>query len=275
MIGRLGSAVGKPVAGFARGFSYPLRALRLLRSQPVLLKYVAIPFVINLLVFSLSVYFGLDLFDYLIESYAPVSGAWYAATLHYLAWVAALLVTTMVVFFSFTVVGNLIASPFNELLSERTEEMVRGVHDNGTLRLRQVLADSGRAMLVEVRKMAVFVGCMLLLLLINLLPGIGSALYAVLAPLLTLFFLVIEYMAFVLMRKQLNFARQRRYTFKRPLLMAGFGCSVFCLLAVPFVQFFCIPLAVVGATLLWCDFPMEEDAFSAKECDTDSQVKEI
>jgi CysZ protein len=38
-------------------------------------------------------------------------------------------------------------------------------------------------------------------------------------------------------------------------MMLGFGCGVFCVLAIPLVQFFCIPLAVVGATLLWCDFP--------------------
>jgi len=63
----------------------------------------------------------------------------------------------------------------------------------------------------------------------------------------------------VLMRKQLSFAEQRRYIFKHPVQMAGFGCGVFCLLAIPFVQFFCIPLAVVGATLLWCDFPREEN----------------
>jgi CysZ protein len=120
------------------------------------------------------------------------------------------------------------------------------------------LADAKHALLTEVKKLSVFVVCMLLLFAINFIPGIGSMIYAVLAPLLTLFFLVIEYMAFVLMRKQLKFSQQRRYITKRPVMMAGFACGIFCVLAIPFVQFFCIPLAVVGATLLWCDFPREE-----------------
>jgi CysZ protein len=99
---------------------------------------------------------------------------------------------------------------------------------------------------------------MLLLLLLNLIPGFGPLLYAVLAPLFTLFFLVIEYLGFVLVRKQVGFSRQQRYVLGRPLLMAGFGCGVFILLAIPLVQFFCIPLAVSGATLLWCEFPHPE-----------------
>ena len=35
--------------------------------------------------------------------------------------------------------------------------------------------------------------------------------------------------------------------------MLGFGTGVMGVLAVPFLQFFCIPLGVVGATQLWQD----------------------
>jgi len=259
MIHDVTAAVIKPVAGFARGFSYPLRAVKFLSKKPGLLKYLAIPFAINLLVFTLSVYFGLDMFNGLLESYAPSSEVWYGVILYYLAWTVALLLTVVVVFFSFTVVGNLIASPFNELLSERCEELRLGSVSEQGFSLQRFWRDAKHALLVEVKKLSVFMVGMLLLLAINLVPGFGSAVYAVLAPIFTLFFLVVEYLAFVLMRKQLNFSEQRRYIFQHPLLMAGFGCGVFCLLAIPFLQFFCIPLAVTGATLLWCDFPREKE----------------
>ncbi len=248
----------KPVAGFFRGFSYPLRAFRFFRQRPGLLRYLAIPFVINLLVFSLSVYFGLDLFQGLLDTYAPSSEVWYGAMLYYLAWIVASLLTTVIVFFTFTVVGNLIASPFNEILSERTENLVLGEPDAEPFSLGRFWKESRNAIFVEIKKMVVFVFCMGLLFGINFVPGIGPLIYAVLAPLFTLFFLAIEYMAFVLMRKQLTFAEQRRYILKHPILMLGYSCGVFCMLAIPFVQLFCIPLAVVGATLLWCDFPREE-----------------
>ncbi len=258
MIGHATAAAVKPVAGFARGFSYPLRAAKFLTKQPGLLKYLAIPFAINVLVFSLSVYFGLGMFEGLLETYAPSTEVWYGMILYYLAWTVALLLTTVVVFFSFTVVGNLIASPFNELLSERTEVLRSGPLPETRFSVGRFWKEARNALFVELKKLSFFVVGMLLLLAINLIPGIGSAIYAVLAPLFTLFFLVVEYMAFVLMRKQLNFAEQRRYVTKRPIMMLGFGCGIFCLLAIPFVQFFCIPLAVVGATLLWCDFPRGE-----------------
>jgi CysZ protein len=255
MIQNVASATVKPVTGFVRGFSYPLRAVKFLGQKPGLLKYLAIPFAINLLVFSLSVYFGLDLFDHLLQAYAPSTEVWYGMILYYLAWAVALLLTTVAVFFSFTVVGNLIASPFNELLSERTEILKSGPLPSERFTIGRFWSEAKRALLVEIKKLIFFVVVMLLLLAVNLIPGIGQAIYAVAAPLFTLFFLVIEYMAFVLMRKQLSFAEQRRYITRQPLLMLGFACAVFCLLAIPFVQFFCIPLAVVGATLLWCDFP--------------------
>ncbi len=258
MISSVASASVKPVASFARGFSYPLRAVKFFGNNPGMLKYLAIPFFINLLVFTITVYFGLDLFQGMLETYAPGTDVWYGVILYYLAWTVALLLTTVVVFFSFTVLGNLIASPFNELLSERTESFLAGERGGERFNLRRFWTEAKYAIAVEVKKITAFILCMLLLFGINFIPGIGSVIYAVLAPALTLFFLVVEYMAFVLMRKQMTFAQQRSYIFKRPVLMTGFACGVFCLLAIPFVQFFCIPLAVVGATLLWCDFPGAE-----------------
>lgn len=258
MIGDTAAAVIKPVASFTRGFSYPLRAVKYLGNKPGLWKYLAIPFVINLLIFTLSVYFGFDLFQGLLETYAPSTEVWYGVILYYLALTVAMLLTAVVVFFSFTVVGNLIASPFNELLSEQTEALKVGSQPDERFSVGRFWTEAKHAVWVEVKKLSVFIICMLLLFSINLVPGIGSLIYAVLAPIFTLFFLAVEYLAFVLMRKQLTFKEQRRYITGRPVLMAGFACGIFCLLAIPFVQFFCIPLAVVGATLLWCDFPREE-----------------
>lgn len=260
MISQVGSVVVRPVAGFSRGFSYPLRAVRLFRQHPGLIKYLAIPFMINLLVFSLTVYFGLDLFQGMLETYAPSTDVWYGLILYYLAWTVALLLTTVIVFFSFTVVGNLIASPFNELLSERTEIYISGPLPEERFTLGRFWKEAGYAIGVEVKKIVIFSLCMLLLFGINFVPGFGPLVYAVLAPILTLFFLAVEYMAFVLMRKKMTFSQQRRYIFKHPVLMTGFACGVFCLLAIPFIQFFCIPFAVIGATLLWCDFPVEDAA---------------
>ncbi len=247
------SSSRNPVSNFSRGFFAPFRSIRFLMSHPALLKYVVIPFLINLVVFSGSVYLGFDFFNDSVVNMIPQGEAWYWALLYYFVWVVAVLVTTIIVFFSFTVIGNLIASPFNDLLSERTEQLLTGVKNEDSFSLKQFGGDALRTLVTEVKKLSAFVGVMLFLLLLNFIPGIGSAIYSVLAVALTLFFLVVEYMGYVFSRKRMMFRAQRRYIFSRNLKMLGFGTGVLALLAIPFLQFACIPIAVVGGTQLWCE----------------------
>jgi CysZ protein len=242
-----------PVANFSRGFFYPFRGLRLLTRHPALLKYIAIPFLINLIVFSSAVHLGLDFFNSTVVDYIPRGEAWYWAILYYAAWVLAVLLTAVLVFFLFTVVGNLIASPFNDLLSERAEELLLGQKQETRFSLRGFLSDARRTIAAELKKLSLFVAGMMALLLLNLIPALGQLLYSAAAILFTLFFLVVEYLGYVFGRKSRTFRDQRRYIWRRKFLMLGFGTGVLCLLAVPFLQFLCLPLAVLGATLLWCE----------------------
>jgi len=253
--------VNNPVSNFSRGFFYPFRGGRFLLGRPRLWKYVLVPFAINLLVFSLSVYFGLSFFNQTVVGMIPGGDAWYWVVAYYLLWVVAVLLTMVLVFFSFTVVGNLIASPFNDLLSERTEELLRGCAEGTPFSLREF----GRIFLNEGKKMAVFVALMLLLLLLNLIPGFGTVLYSVLSFLLTVYFLVIEYTGYVFGRKGQGFTEQRRFIRGRRFLALGFGVGVLCLLAVPLLQFFAIPLGVIGGTQLWCDSLEQSPAAAGKE----------
>ncbi|MDT8441999.1 MAG: sulfate transporter CysZ [Desulfuromonadales bacterium] len=242
-----------PVGHFSRGFFVTFHSLRLLRSHPRLLPYIVIPFLINLLVFSGAVYLGLDFFADTVVGMLPQGDAWYWVLLSWLLWILAVLVTAVLVFFTFTVVGNLIASPFNDLLSERTEEVLTGRGSDEPFRMGQFLRDAWSTLLLEARKISLFVIVMLLILPLNLIPGFGNTLYSLLAISLTLFFLCVEYLGFAMARKRLYFREQRRFIFARKFLMLGFGCGVMTVLAIPFLQMLCIPLAVIGATRLWCE----------------------
>jgi CysZ protein len=240
-------------ASFSRGFFAPFRSARILRDNPRLIQYIVIPFLINTLVFSGAVYLGLDFFGSTIVGYLPQGDAWYWAVLYWLLWGVAVLLTVVLVFFSFTVVGNLLASPFNDLLSERTEEILSGNVNDELFSVGRFLQDAWQTILMEAKKMWVFVVVMILILPLNLLPGLGNTLYTILAISLTLFFLCFEYLGFVLVRKRQFFREQKKYIFARKFLMFGFSCGVMALLAIPLFQLFCIPLAVIGATRLWCE----------------------
>lgn len=242
-----------PLAQFSLGFFYPFRSFKLLLGTPSLWRFVIIPFGINLVVFSGAVYFGFDFFSGRVVAQIPQGDAWYWGIVYYVAWAIAMLLTAVLVFFTFTVVGNLIASPFNELLSERAEELLSGTGSSEAFSLQVFLADTRRTLAVELKKVGLFVVAMVLILPLNLLPGIGSLIYTILAVSLTIFFLVVEYLGIVLARQRFTFAQQRQFIFSRLFLMAGFGTGVLSLLAIPLLQFLCIPVAVVAATKLWCD----------------------
>lgn len=241
------------VVNFSRGFFAPFRSVRILRNKPRLIQYILVPFLINVLVFSGAVYLGLGFFDNTVVGYIPQGDAWYWSVLYWLLWGIAVLLTAVLVFFSFTVVGNLLASPFNDLLSERTEEVLSGRFNDEPFAIRRFLNDALKTILMEAKKMWIFVVIMVLILPLNLVPGVGNSLYTLLAIGLTLFFLCFEYLGFVMVRKRQFFREQKSYIFSRKFLMLGFSCGVMALLAIPFAQLLCIPLAVIGITRLWCE----------------------
>ncbi|NOR50917.1 MAG: cysteine biosynthesis protein CysZ, partial [Desulfuromonadales bacterium] len=182
------------VINFSRGFFTPFRSVRILRLNPRLIQYIVIPFLINTLVFSGVVYLGLDFFGSTVVEYIPQGDGWYWSALYWLLWVVAVLLTAVLVFFSFTVVGNLLASPFNDLLSERTEEVLSGSDNDEQFSLGRFFRDAWQTILMEAKKMSVFIVVMVLILPLNLLPGVGNSLYTILAVSLTLFFLCFEYL---------------------------------------------------------------------------------
>ena len=261
------------VVNFSRGFFAPFRSIRILRDNPRLLPYIIIPFLINLTVFSGAVYLGLDFFGTTVVEQLPQGDAWYWAAVYWLIWTLAVLVTAVMVFFTFTVVGNLIASPFNDLLSERTEQALSGKTNDEVFSIGRFLSDAWRTVLMEAKKMSIFVVVMVLILPLNLLPGVGNGIYTVLAVCLTLFFLSFEYLGFVMVRKHKFFSEQKSYIFARKFLMLGFSCGVMALLAIPFFQMLCIPLAVIGVTRLWCEETglVNQDSAAVR----DSKVEEI
>lgn len=242
---------------FSSGFYYPFRGGRFLLAHPRLLRFVLFPFLVNIAVFSVAVYLGLGFFNQTVTTYLPQAEAWYWLLLYYVLWLAAVVLTAVLVFFGFSVAGNLIAAPFNDLLSERVEEVLTGGRREESFSLAVFFRDTRRTLGVETRKMGLFVLGMLLLLLLNLVPVLGTFLYALLSVLLTLFFLAVEYTGFVFSRHRLDFRLQRRYIFARKALLLGFSSGVLALLAIPFLQLLCIPAAVAGATLLCNDFPPE------------------
>ena len=242
-----------PINKFSHGFLCPFKSVGFIRRRPSLYKFIILPLLVNILAFSLVLYLGLGFFQELVMARIPQGDAWYWLALNYFVVAVAVLVVLVLVFFTFAAVGSLLASPFNDLLSERCEILLTGEPDGQPFSLALFLADTGRTLVTEVKEISIFLIGMLLLMLLHLVPVVGIMLYPVLSVCWLAFFLVMEYTGYVFARKQMDFKAQRRVIFRHASAMAGFGLGLFCILAIPFLQFLCIPLGVVGAVRLLYD----------------------
>ncbi len=238
------------LGNFVKGFWYPFNSFAFIRRHPRLYPFIVLPLVINVVSFCLVIYFGFDFYRNLVMSRIPQGEAWYWLVLNYFVLLLAIVVVLVLVFFTFAAVGSMLASPFNDVLSEKTELLLGGHTPDETFSLISFVQGAGQVMLTEGKKIGVFLLGMLALLLLNLIPVLGAMLYPVLSVVWTAFFLVMEYTGYVFARKRMSFKDQRQIVYRNAALMSGFGLGLLCLLAIPFLQFFCIPLGVVGAVRL-------------------------
>ncbi|MFA5700558.1 MAG: sulfate transporter CysZ [Desulfuromonas sp.] len=235
--------------GFITGLLSIWHAWIFLYRNPSLFRYALIPFFINVVVFSATIYFGAEYFTYLIGTYISPGDNWWWQILAWIARGVAFLVMLVVVFFTFTAVGNLIAAPFNDVLSEKTEHILTGTSSAEAFSVALLFADVWRTVGDEIRKLSMFVAAMALLLLFSFVPILGPPVFGICSVLLTLYFLVVEYTGFVFSRKHLRFSQQRVFIKNQRSQSLGFGLAVMLTLMLPLVQFLTIPLAVVAATL--------------------------
>jgi len=243
-------SVMNPLVNFVKGFWCPFNSFAFVWRHPRLYPFIILPLIINVLSFCLVIYFGFDFYRDLVMSRVPQGEAWYWLILNYFVLLLAIVVVLVLVFFTFAAVGSLLAAPFNDVLSEMTERLLGGHIPDESFSLAGFFQGAGQAMSTEGKKIGVFLLGMLALLLLHFVPVLGAMLYPLLSVAWTVFFLVMEYTGYVFARKRMTFKAQRQIVYRNAALMSGFGLGLLCLLGIPFLQFFCIPLGVVGAVRL-------------------------
>lgn len=237
-----------------KGFFYPYRGLKFLFSNPGLISIVAIPVGINALLYSLLIWYVQSKISLWIESLIPKSDAWYWAILYYFFIVLVGAILLVIVFYSFTLIGNFILTPFNEIISEKVEIIYSGGSIAGHgFSLSGFFSDMIRSYKAEGAKLLLYLAGFLLLLLFNLLPGIGTVIYGAAAMVYSLFFLCWEFLDYPMERWRFTFRLKWRLAFNNMFVFIFFGAGSAFLLIIPFINLAAIPVCVIGATLLFCD----------------------
>lgn len=243
--------------GLTAGAVAPFRALPFLLGHPRLWGLAAAPFFINLAVFILFFWFSYSRFNAWVSGLVPTGEGWWWAALFYLLASLAVVMLLAVEVLLFTVVGRIIAAPFLELLTRAAERLALGGQvADADWAPSTVWRDMLRVLGQEAKKLALYLAAMALLLLVNLLPGLGLVIYPALSFLLTTFFLALEFLDYPLDRRGLSLARKIGYVRRLGVGWLGFGTAVFALGVVPVLNLALLPLAAVGGTLLYLKKPL-------------------
>lgn len=232
---------------FFSGAKYAFSGFKLI-SKPRIRKYVAIPFLINLVLFSTVLWFGSNWIDSLIKSWLPGWLEW----LEYLIWPIMAFLALAVIFSTFTLIANLVGAPFNSLLAEAVETRLSNqeLANNPKLTGFNFAKDIFISIKSEIGKLIFFTLRAIPLVILSIIPGIN-----IVAPFLWFLFgawmLVHEYMDYPMSNNGYQFSQQRAVLQEKRFTIFGFGISIMLMTLIPIVNFFAMPVAVAGATMMW------------------------
>lgn len=238
---------------FAKGFWAPLGGLTFLRKTPALWRYVWIPALLNLVIFAGLGALFLVLFPDLVGLLLPQGDSWYLVILRVIMWVLGSVLVLLLFLVSFTAVGTAVAGPFNELLSERVEELKKGTPVKAEEGVWVQLQKITRSIVESVKYLAAYVLGSLLILLLSLIPAVGPPLSTILGAVWTFLFLALEFGDYYLARHWVRFKERWSIVWGHKWASMGFGMGCSLLLMIPFLNLLLMPGAVIGGTLLWLE----------------------
>jgi len=230
------------------GAGYLIKGMGLI-TKPGLRRFVLVPLLINVGVFSAAIWYGVVQFETFIlwmESKVPSWLQW----LEWLLWPLFVLALLIVVFYGFSLIANLIAAPFNGLLAEKVELHLTGRPLSEGGGLKQALIGLVPTLIDEVRKLLYALLWAIPFLILFLIPGINVA-----APMLWFLYsawmLALEYADYPMGNNGLKAREMRSRLRERRVLGLGFGAATAGLTMLPVVNFVVMPSAVAGATAMW------------------------
>lgn len=230
---------------------YVLRGALFIRSHRVLWKYAAAPMLISMAVLGIGYGVAYWLFFRLMS---PLSGGeWYWQVLYYVVAVLVTVLLLIIIFFVFTFVATAIASPFNELLSEKTETLVKGTFQDTPFSFIGLLRDSARSIIHSLAIVGIYVGTLIMSLPLLLIPGLGHILFAGVGALLSSYLFAFEFLGFPMDRRRYSFTEKRRFIHSRLRSALGFGLGNVVVASIPLVNILLLPAAAVGGTLLFLE----------------------
>lgn len=226
---------------------YFFRGLTLIHTKG-LKRFVLVPLLINLVLFSFAFYILLAQVNAMVSAVQHYLPGW----LHWLEYLLIPLgVMTLVIglAYSFTMVANFIAAPFNGLLSEKVEAHLSG-RELPSTGVTGFIKDMPRMLGREWQKLLYALPrAIILFVLFLFLPLVGPVLWF----LFTSWLLAIQYVDYPYDNHKIDFRNMRAQLRAQPGSSFAFGITVNIACMIPLFNLFVMPIAVCGATAMWVD----------------------
>lgn len=230
----------------------PLSAARLLIKHPALWPWAIAPAIINLIVLVSTLLFTLPAASGAFGGLwtMPEVAVWYDYGLIALWGLGYLLVMALTVILSYMgamMIGGVIASPFNDKLSEETEKILLGdlfCEVDGGRFFPSLLKSMASSAVVA----AMYFAIMAPMLLLHLIPGVGTVAYTLIGGVVGGYFVALEYSDTLLERRKTPFRMKLGRVWQERSFTLGFGVGTSLMLTIPVLNFFCLPIAVIAGT---------------------------
>ena len=232
------------------GANYFLNGLKLISTKGIR-TYVLIPLLINILIFSTALWFAIGQFEIFIDWALSDLPSW-LSWLEWIMWPLFALTFYGLVFFTFTIFANIIASPFSGPLADAVERHLTG--NKSPIASKPFADEVKEAIGNELIKLKHSLYLMMPLIFLSLLsfafPLISPAV-AILWFVYAVWVLTLEYADFPMANHGMAFRHIREKLATKRLLSLGFGSMVMVATMIPIVNFIVMPVAVAGATKMY------------------------
>lgn len=213
--------------------------------KPGIRAFIIVPLLSNIIAFAAMVYGIYRLAANSQFGLAEWLPSW-LGFLSYLIWPVMIIFALLWIFYGFSVLGNLIAAPFNAFLSEAVEKHLGYPCANSPLTFTSIIKMIIKSLFRELRKLFYSIKWWLLAFIVSFIPVINLLSLAIAAWLIA-----IQYLDYPADNHGISFKKALAAIKTDKLNSLSFGGTVLFCHAIPIINFFVMPAAVCAATVLW------------------------
>lgn len=220
-------------------------------NKPGIRHFVIVPLLINLMIFVLAIFYGWEQFNKLMQHLMILLPAW-LQWLEDLLWIIASVSALFILSMVFTAVMNLIAAPFNSLLSEKVQIALTNEAPPILKKRPDLIKMIARSFVRQLRYLRYYLFRALLLFGVSLIP-----LLHFITPLLWIvlnsWMIAVQYLDYPMDNNHIEFKDMLSMMHKKRGRMLQLGLMIQLYTMVPLLNLFVMPAAVAAGTISWVE----------------------